>query len=81
MQSVRNFLFYFSPLAGAVIGGLLGYELHVFAWLPGALVGLGAGLAVSLVMLVLSIRARFKADPTLTRSNLEKAANRETGLK
>ncbi len=74
MQSLRNFFFYFSPLVGALIGGGLGFALHVFAWIPGAGVGFGIGCAVSALMIVLSIRARFKSDPSLTRSTLGKRA-------
>jgi hypothetical protein len=74
MQSVRNFLFYFSPVVGAFAGGVLGHRVHTFAWIIGAFVGLMAGCALSVSMIALSIRARFKADPSLLVSTLGKSA-------
>lgn len=75
MQSVRNFFFYFSPLGGALIGGVIGYWFHVFAWIIGAGAGFAFGCAMSALMIVLSIRARFRADPGLSQSTLGKTAN------
>jgi uncharacterized membrane protein len=83
MQTVRNMLFYFSPLAGALLGGLIGFYLHVFALIVGLLAGFGIGCAVSVLMVVVSIRARFKSDVSLTQNPLEKESARdsESGLK
>lgn len=67
MQAVRNGLFYFAPFGSALLGGLAGFSFHWFAWVIGALVGFGAGCAVSGLMIVLSIRAKFKSDAGLAR--------------
>jgi hypothetical protein len=83
MQSVRNFFFYFSPIIGAVIGGRIGLRFHDLAWIIGAALGFGLGCGFSILMIVLSIRARFRADPGLTRSTLGKisGAKLEGGAK
>ena len=74
VQAVRNFFFYFSPLLGALAGGLIGLSYNAFFWVFEVLIGFGAGCAVSVCMIALSVRARFKADPSLTRDALAKAA-------
>lgn len=73
MQSVRNFLFYFGPLLGALAGGILGLSYNAFIWFFEVVIGFGAGCVLSVVMIAWSVRARFKSDPGLMRSNLDKA--------
>ncbi len=74
VQALRNFFFYFSPLLGALAGGLIGLSYNAFFWVFEVLIGFGAGCVVSVCMIALSVRARFKADPSLTRNALEKTA-------
>lgn len=76
MQRIRSGLFYLSPLVGAVIGGVIGHSSEMFLWVVQILVGFVVGCAVSGVMLVLSIRARFKADANFTGNPLK---NSKTG--
>lgn len=78
MQRVRNFLFYFSPLLGAALGGVIGLGYNTFSAIVEVLIGFGAGCVFSVVMIVLSVRARFKSDVTLTQSALEKDPPRTT---
>lgn len=70
MQTVRNFFFYFAPILGGVLGGVIGMGYHTWFWLLEVLIGFGAGCLVSGMMIAFSIRARFKSDVTLTRSGL-----------
>jgi zinc transporter ZupT len=71
MQTLRNIFFYFSPLIGAFLGWYIGKYCNMFLNFVEILIGLGAGCVVSIVMLVLSVRARFKADPGLTNVQLK----------
>ena len=73
MQALRNFFFYFSPVLGAVLGVWIGLSFNFFAAVIEMLIGFGVGCLASIAMIALSIRARFKADPHLTRSVLEKS--------
>jgi hypothetical protein len=72
MQTLRNILFYFSPLVGAFLGWFIGQYCNMFLDLVEVLIGLGAGCVVSIAMLILSVRARFKADPGLTHVQLKR---------
>jgi hypothetical protein len=72
VQAIRNLLFYFSPLIGAALGGLIGLEFNAFVWIVEVGIGFGLGCLVSLVMIALSVRARFKQDPQLTATGLAK---------
>lgn len=71
MQSVRNFLFYISPLVGAVLGGLIGLYFNKYLWVFEVLFGLAGGCVVSGLMIVLAVRARFKSDPSLMKVDLK----------
>ena len=72
VQIVRNIFFYFSPLIGAVLGWWIGLSHNIFSSLIESLIGFGGGCLVSIVMIVLSVRARFKSDVTLTQNTLGK---------
>ena len=72
MQKIRTALFYLSPLGGGVLGWLIGLSSHAYIWAIEVLMGVGAGCLISVIMLVLSIRARFKSDITFTKNPLSK---------
>lgn len=71
MQSVRNFLFYVSPLVGAVLGGLIGLFFNKYIWVFEVLFGLAGGCVVSGLMIAWSVRARFNSDPSLMNVDLK----------
>lgn len=72
MQSARNFLFYVSPLVGAVLGGLIGLSFSKYLWVFEVLFGFAGGCVMSVLMIAWSIRARFRSDPSLTKVHLKK---------
>ncbi len=72
MQTLRNFLFYSSPLLGAVVGWWIGRSYNAFTEIVDIAFGFGVGCAISILMIVLSVRARFRSDVTLTRTALHK---------
>ncbi|MEY4484860.1 MAG: hypothetical protein RL693_2312 [Verrucomicrobiota bacterium] len=76
MQTARNLLFYISPLVGAVLGGVIGLAFSKFFWVFEVLFGFAVGCGVSIMMIVWSVRARFRSDPSLMEVELRKA-NRE----
>jgi hypothetical protein len=71
MQRLRNALFYLSPLLGAVLGGVIGHSSETFLRVVQILIGLGVGCAVSCLMMVWSVRARFKEDGNFTENPLK----------
>jgi hypothetical protein len=70
MQAIRTVLYYLSPLGGAVLGGVIGLSYHPFIWAIEVLIGFVAGCVLSVLMIILSIRARFKSDVSLTQNTL-----------
>ena len=81
MQTVRNALYRFSPVGGALLGGVIGLSYHPFIWVIEILIGFVVGCVISGLMVVLSIRARFKSDVSLTQNPLVTPKNSKTGVK
>lgn len=77
MQRIRNGLFYSSPFLGAVLGGVIGYSSDILLWVVQILLGFGVGCMASGLMLILSIRARFKSDANFTENPLKSSKNRK----
>ena len=78
MQSLRNCLFYSSPLLGAVVAGVIGHPSGTFLWIMQILLGFVVGCAASCLMLILSIRARFKSDSNFTDNPLRDSGTRKS---
>lgn len=79
MQTVRNFLFYFSPLAGAVMAGIIGLSYNKFFWVFEVLFGFVGGCLLSIMMIIMSVRARFRSDPSLMKINLKDHSSEDSG--
>lgn len=81
MQTLRNFLFSSSPLLGALVGWWIGRSYNAFTEVVDIAFGFGVGCLVSILMIVLSVRARFKSDVSLTRNALHKDTTRQSDSK